>query len=148
MLLSVKNVLVKKEMWGGALSWCNSLFFCRQSSGRSLCIFSCSRGKTSQWYVDLTDRPISTNSLWITPLMSKWWACSWLSSSPDSPFSVSVSLNFPCTAHTLFPERLSNHWQGLRRTFSEICSKSDAVPSSDLSLNHHQARYTTPNKRT
>jgi hypothetical protein len=38
-------------------------------------------------------------------------------------FSVSVSLDFPCTVHALFPERLSNHCQGIRRTFSEICRK-------------------------
>jgi hypothetical protein len=35
-----------------------------------------------------------------------------------SPFSVSVSLNFPCTAHAFFPERLFNNCQGLRRNFS------------------------------
>jgi hypothetical protein len=36
-------------------------------------------------------------------------------------------LDFPCTAHTSFPERLSNHCQGLCRTFSEICT-FDIVP--------------------
>jgi hypothetical protein len=57
-------------------------------------------------------------------------------SSSVSPLSVSVSFNFPCTAHAFFPERLSNHFQGLRRTFSEICAKCDAVPLSDPSRNH------------
>jgi hypothetical protein len=37
-------------------------------------------------------------------------------------FSVSVSFDFPCTAHTLFPERLCNRCQGLRHTLSEICT--------------------------
>jgi hypothetical protein len=37
-LLLVKNSPVKKEMWDGVLSWCNSQFFCRQSSRRS---FAC-----------------------------------------------------------------------------------------------------------
>jgi hypothetical protein len=27
----------------------------------------------------------------------------------------------PCTAHAFFPERLSNHRQGLCHTVSEIC---------------------------
>jgi hypothetical protein len=49
-------------------------------------------------------------------------ACSWLCPSPDSPFSASVSLGFPCTAQALFPEHLSSHCQDLRRTFSEICT--------------------------
>jgi hypothetical protein len=33
-------------------------------------------------------------------------------------FLASVSSDFPCTAHAFFPERLSNHCQGVRRTFS------------------------------
>jgi hypothetical protein len=33
------------------------------------------------------------------------------------PFSASLSLDFPCKARALFPERLSNHCQGLRSTF-------------------------------
>jgi hypothetical protein len=33
-------------------------------------------------------------------------------------FLVSVSLDLPCITHAFFPERLSNHCQGLRRTFS------------------------------
>jgi hypothetical protein len=47
----------------------------------------------------------------------KWTACSWLCSSPVSLISISVSLDFPCTRHTFFPECLSNHYQGLDRTF-------------------------------
>jgi hypothetical protein len=52
-----------------------------------------------------------------------------------SPFSVSVSLDFPCTAYAFFPKRLSNHCQSLRRPFSEICTTFDAVPLSDPSQN-------------
>jgi hypothetical protein len=47
----------------------------------------------------------------------KWWACSWLCSSPVSPFSVSVGLDFPCTDHASFSEPSSNHCQNIRRTF-------------------------------
>jgi hypothetical protein len=50
-------------------------------------------------------------------------------------FFVSVSLDFPYAVHALFPERLSNHGQGLRCTLSEICTKCDAVPLSDPSRN-------------
>jgi hypothetical protein len=38
-------------------------------------------------------------------------------------FSVSVNIDFPCTAHIFFPEHLSSHYQGLLRTFFEICTK-------------------------
>jgi hypothetical protein len=31
-----------------------------------------------------------------------------------------------CMAHASFPERLSKHCQGLRCTFSEVCTKYDA----------------------
>jgi hypothetical protein len=41
----------------------------------------------------------------------------------------------PCTAHVFFPELLSNHCQGLRRTFSEIYTKFVTVPLSDPSRN-------------
>jgi hypothetical protein len=52
----------------------------------------------------------------------KCWACSWLCSSPASHFPVSVSLDFPCTAHAVFLDRVSNHCHGLRRTFSKFCT--------------------------
>jgi hypothetical protein len=56
-----------------------------------------------------------------------WLECSWLCSSLASPFpvcpEVSVRCNHPCTAHAFFPERLSNHFQGLRHPFSEVCTK-------------------------
>jgi hypothetical protein len=48
MLFWSKTILWKKEVWDGALSWCNGQFFCRQSSGRSLRTFSHSRRKTLQ----------------------------------------------------------------------------------------------------
>jgi hypothetical protein len=51
-------------------------------------------------------------------------------------FSVLVSLDFLCTAYAFFSERSSNHSRGLIRTFSEICTKFDDVPLSDLSRNH------------
>jgi hypothetical protein len=70
-LFFVKNSLVKKEMWYGALSWWNSQFFCRQSSGWSFRTFSCSRRKTPLYYVELTVWPARMNSLWTIPLMSK-----------------------------------------------------------------------------
>jgi hypothetical protein len=50
-------------------------------------------------------------------------------------FSVSVNLDSLCTAHAFVPEHLSNHCQCLCRTFSEICTKFDAVPLLDPSRN-------------
>jgi hypothetical protein len=51
--------------------------------------------------------------------------------------SVSVSLDmpfkYPCIAHAFFPERLSNHAQGLRRILSKICTKIGAHSLSDPS---------------
>jgi hypothetical protein len=44
-------------------------------------------------------------------------------------------LDFPCTDHAFFPERLPNHYQGLRRTFSKICTKFSAVHLLDPSRN-------------
>jgi hypothetical protein len=92
-------------------------FYCRQSSVRGVRTFSRSRRKTSQQYAELTVWPAMTTSLWTIFLMPKKIINMLLT------FSVSVSLDFPCMAHTLFPERLPDHCQGLRRTFSRICTK-------------------------
>jgi hypothetical protein len=43
---------------------------------------------------------------------------------PTGP-EPSMPFKHPCTAHAFFPERLSNHCQGLRHTFSGICTKFD-----------------------
>jgi hypothetical protein len=59
-----------------------------------------------------------------------------------SPFSVSFCLDFPTGNSCFLLERLSNNCQGLRRTFSDICTKFDAAPSSDSSINHtHDCNY-------
>jgi hypothetical protein len=50
-------------------------------------------------------------------------------------FSVSVSLDFPCSAYAFFSECLPNICQDLRHTFSEICTKLDAVPLPDPTRN-------------
>jgi hypothetical protein len=60
----------------------------------------------------------------------------------------SQCLDFQCMANAFFRKCLSDHCQGLHRTFSKICTKFDAVPLSDLFVKSHQARYTSPNKRT
>jgi hypothetical protein len=49
-----------------------------------------------------------------------------------------VSLDLPCTAHAFFPERLSNHCQGRRRTNFEICTESDAALMSGSSRNRNR----------
>jgi hypothetical protein len=50
-------------------------------------------------------------------------------------FSVSVSLDFPCTTHAFFPKCLFNHCQGLHHTFCEIHTEFGDVPLSDPSRN-------------
>jgi hypothetical protein len=114
-------------------------FFCRR---RSRTTFSCSRRKRhssmQNWLLGPPGRILCKQPLWC---QRQLWACSWLWSSHASRFSVSVSLDFPCTAHAFFPEHLSNHCQGLSRTFSEICTKCNAVPLSDPS--RHRIRTDT-----
>jgi hypothetical protein len=47
---------------------------------------------------------------------------------------------FPWTADAFFPEIMSNHWQGLRRTIPEICRKFDVAPLSDSSRFIHDSK--------
>jgi hypothetical protein len=93
------------------------------------------------WQFGLPGRILFEQSFWC---QIKWWACSWLCSSTVSQFSVSVNLNFPCGAHGFFPERLSNHCQGLCCTFSEMYTNFYAVPVSDPSRNRKDLRICTP----
>jgi hypothetical protein len=85
------------------------------------------------WLFGLLGRILCDQIPWY---QRKWWACSWLFSSPVSPFSISVNLDFPCTAHTFFPDRLSKHCQGLRCTFAETWITFDAVRLSVPTRNH------------
>jgi hypothetical protein len=39
------------------------------------------------------------------------------------PLSVSLNLDFPCTAHAFFSERLTRHFQCLSRTFPRFAQK-------------------------
>jgi hypothetical protein len=134
-LFLVKNSLVKNEVWDGALSWCYSQFFCRQSSGWSRSTFSRNRRRTLQECAKLTIRPARKCSLRAISLMPKKMISMLTTFHMSRLFSVSVSLDFQCTAHAFFPECLSNQCQGLRRNFPEIFTKSDAVPLSDPSRN-------------
>jgi hypothetical protein len=84
------------------------------------------------WLLAFQDEFFLKNPL---DVKKKLWASSWLCSSPVSPFSVSESLDYPCMAYAFFTEHLSNHCQGLRRTFSKICTKCDAIRLSDPSQN-------------
>jgi hypothetical protein len=101
--------------WDGELSWCNSQFFCRQSSERSLRTFSRSRRKTSQSYTELNVWHATLNFLWTIPLVS------------NTMMNMLLTLPFPCLAILSLGEfglsvydswfltgRLSNLCQGLR----------------------------------
>jgi hypothetical protein len=67
-LFLVKNSLVKKEMWDGVLSWCNSQFFCGQSSEQTLHIFSHIHYKRHSgmwnWLFSLPGRILCEQSPW------------------------------------------------------------------------------------
>jgi hypothetical protein len=128
-LCFVNNSLVKREVWGGALSWCNSQFFCRRSPGRSLRTSSCSRRKTSQKHAELTAWPARTNYLWAIPLMSK----KIMSMLFTSLFTYLDFFSLGEFVRTVYGSCYL--CQGLRHIFSEICTKFEAVPLSDPSRN-------------
>jgi hypothetical protein len=132
----VKNSMVKEEVWDGGCSDATASSFVAGVRGEVFAHYYAVAAKRyssiRNWLFGLPECILSEQSPWC---QGKLWACSWLCSSPVLPFSVSMNLDMPfkhsCTAHVFFPERLFHHCQGLRRTFSEICTTSDAVPLSD-----------------
>jgi hypothetical protein len=133
MLVLVRNSLVKNK--------CETVR-CRDATASSIAVKDRSEvfahfhkvavkrhNSMRNWLFGLPGRILCEQSPWC---QRKWWSCSWLCSSPVSPFSVSVSLDFPCTAHAFF---LSNHCQCVRFNFHEIYTKFDAIPLSDPSRN-------------
>jgi hypothetical protein len=94
------------------------------------------------WLFSLPELILCKQTPWC---QRKWWACSWLCSSPVFPISVSVSVDFPCTTNVFFPKRAYNHCQGVCCTFSKICTKFDAVFVVSIAKSH-QATYMTPKK--
>lgn len=136
MLFFFWTFLVKKGVWENALSWYNSKFPCRQTSGRNIHSFSRNRRKILQQYQELTVCPASRNSseqsLWciandkhaldFSLHLSRQFRCWWFRKCP---------FEHPYTAQDFFSERFSNHCQPLYRTFSEICAKFEAHSLSD-----------------
>jgi hypothetical protein len=82
--------------------------------------------------------PARKNFLWIVPLVSKK-----MMSMLFICLVFSCLRDFGLSLHGLW---LSNHCQGLHRTFSVACTEVDAVVGSITKS--HQARYRTPNIRT
>jgi hypothetical protein len=123
MLLLVKNSLMKKEVWNDTLSWWKSQFFVAKVRGEVFAHLHAFAVKHSSckrnWLFGL---PGQTACEQFPLCKIKWWACSRLFSTPVSPYSVCpepcLSFEYSCMAHSFFPERLSNHCQGLRRTVS------------------------------
>jgi hypothetical protein len=142
-----KHSLVKKEVWVGALSWCNHQSFFSKSSERSLRHFHAVALKRCSsmeifW-------PARKNSLWTILLRSKkiismlfnlLFICL-------AFFSASACVNFPSTAHAFFPLRLSNHFQGLCCTFSRDVHKIWCCFFVGSIAKLHHARYMIPNKK-
>jgi hypothetical protein len=52
------------------------------------------------WLFGILGQILCEQFLWC---QRKWWACSWICSSPHSPLSVSVDLDFLCTSHAFSP---------------------------------------------
>jgi hypothetical protein len=136
-----KNSLVNKEVWDDAFEWFNGQFFCRRSSGRNRRTFSSSRRKLSQQHAELTVWPSRTNYIWTIPLMSKKMMNMLLT----LLFSCIAFFVLPWTQHAIqtnvygsnfLPELLSNHCRSLHYTLSEICTKFDGFPLSDLTRYH------------
>jgi hypothetical protein len=124
-------------MWDGALSWCNSpSSFVAEVRGEVFAYFHAFSVKhhsiMRNGLFGLPGRILCEQSPWC---QRKLWSCSWLYSSPVSPFSVSMRLDDPCMSHSFFPERFSNQCQGFRRTFSEICTKFNTDAMWDQLLN-------------
>jgi hypothetical protein len=91
-----KNSLVKREVWGGALSWYNSQSLCHQSSGRSLRTFSRnlrSHSSIQNWLFGLPGRILCEQS----PLMSK----KMMSMLLTLLFTCLVFFGLPWTAHAI-----------------------------------------------
>jgi hypothetical protein len=105
-----KNSLVNKEVWDGALLWCNSQFFVTKILVEVFAIFHTVTVKHHSsmwnWLFGLPGQIHCEQSPWCK---IKLWACSWLCYSPVIPFLVSMSLDFPCTTHVFFPEHLYNN---------------------------------------
>jgi hypothetical protein len=132
-VVSLQSFLLKNEVWDDALSWCKCQFFCRQISWRSLRTFPRSRRKNITVVCGFDCLACQSEFLVNKPLMSK------------KMMIMLLILVFICLAIFCLTEfglslygscsRLSNHCQDFRRTFSDICTKSDAVPLLDPSRN-------------
>jgi hypothetical protein len=117
MLFSVKNPLVKKEMWDGELLWCNSQFlFIAEVRGevfaRSHSVVLKRHSSMWNWQFGLPGRILYEQFPWcqrkvMNMLLTLLFTCLAFF------FSVSVSLDFPCTALTFFPGHLYNNCQDL-----------------------------------
>jgi hypothetical protein len=121
------------------LSWCNSQLFCHQSSGQSR-TFSRSRCEShstmQNWLFGLPG--------WILCEQSPWWWVKFLNLLfTYLTFFGLGEFMLSCMTHAFLPKIMSNHFQGLCSTFSEICTKFDDVSLSDPSQNC----IMTPNKR-
>jgi hypothetical protein len=102
------------------------------------------QGCMRNWLFGLPGRIRCEQSPWC---QRKCWACSWLLPSLVLRFLVSVSLDFPCTAHVFFPERSSNHYQGLVALFRDLHNISCCSFVESIAISH-RSRCTTANKRT
>jgi hypothetical protein len=90
----ISNFLVKKEVWDGVLSWCNSEFFVAKFWGEVFVNFHGASAKChssmQNWLFGLPGTILYEQSPWC----QRKWACSRRCSSSLSPCLVSVNLVF------------------------------------------------------
>jgi hypothetical protein len=94
----VISPLLKKEVWDGALSWCNSQFFCLQKFGAKSSHI-CTQSLQNVTVVCRTDCLACQDEFFV-----------------NNPLDVKG----PLSVH------LSNHWQSLHSTIYGICIEFDA----------------------
>jgi hypothetical protein len=124
----IKNSQMKREVSGGAMSWRNSPFFCRQSMGRCLRTFSHCHSSMAE-LTGVPGRTLCEHSPWCeTKVMSMLLT---LLFTYLAIFGLVEFWTLRVRLVLSSPKRLSNHCQGLRHTFSEIFTKFDAVPLWD-----------------
>jgi hypothetical protein len=128
-LYLVKNVVLKEEVWD--VSWLVAKI--RDEIFAHFYAVAVKRHSSKRnWLFGLPGWILCEQSPWC---QLKLWASSWFCYLPVSPFSFTVNLDLSCTVHAFFPESLSNHCQGLRRTFSEIFTQFGTVLLSYPSRN-------------
>jgi hypothetical protein len=135
-------------MWNGALPFATASYFVAKDRGETFAYFHTVAGKRyssmQHWLFGLPGRILCEESLDVkeNDEYALDFAFHLSSFIGLGEFGLSVQ------AHAFFLKLLSNHYQGLRRTFFRDLHKLFRCSFVESIAKSHQARYTTPNKRT